>query len=131
MGMIRGAGRGMCLLGLLGVLPALGGCKPADAGANGAADVVVSQRSHAFAPGNVTLERGARMAIVNDDGSVIHHAYVDSKPMRFDSGDQPPGARAILTFEEAGRFRVLCGIHPRMRLDVEVRERTASADVRP
>lgn len=128
---VRGTVRVAGILGLLGALPALGGCKPADAGAEGAADVVVSQRSHAFAPGRLTLERGARMAIVNDDGNVIHHAYVDAEAMRYDSGDQAPGSRSILTFAEAGRFRVLCGIHPRMRLDVEVRERQASADPRP
>jgi plastocyanin len=61
------------------------------------------------------------MAIVNDDAAVIHHAYVDEDEMRYDSGDQPPGSRSVLTFDSQGRFRVLCGIHPRMRLDVEVR----------
>ena len=108
----------------LGVLAGLalvqwGTAAPAVAGRAG--DILVSQRNHSFAPGHVELSRGGSLVVVNDDGNVIHHAYVDSSAYKFDSGDQEPGDRATLTFDSAGTYKVLCGIHPRMRLDVEVR----------
>lgn len=100
-------------------LAVLTGCVPA--ATEPAADASVSQRGHAFLPAELEVARGARVAIANDEDRAIHHVFVESAAMRFDSGDQPPGTRSILTFEEAGRHTVLCGIHPRMRLEILVR----------
>lgn len=80
----------------------------------------VSQRDEQFHPGNLTIHRGDTLRVVNDDGQVRHHAYVDSPRFKFDSGDQEPGHHSDIRFTIAGHFIVLCGIHPRMRLDVYV-----------
>lgn len=80
----------------------------------------VSQRNQAFNPGEITLKRGEVVRIVNDDGDLLHHAYIESKAFSFDSGDQEPGSRVDVTFPAAGTFTVLCGIHPKMRLVVHV-----------
>lgn len=80
----------------------------------------VSQHEERFNPGILMLRAGDTIRVVNDDGQVHHHAYVDSPSFKFDSGDQAPGGHSDIRFTERGHFKVLCGIHPRMRLDVEV-----------
>lgn len=80
----------------------------------------VSQVGRAFAPDNLTVKRGATVAIINDDGKLRHHAYIDADRFKFDSGDQEPGSRTDVTFSVPGTFDVLCGIHPKMKLTVTV-----------
>jgi plastocyanin len=82
---------------------------------------IVTQKGQMFNPGKLSVNRGDTVEIVNDDGELIHHAYVDSKTFSFDSGDQEPGSKTDIVFSVAGHFVVLCGIHPKMRLDVTVK----------
>ena len=86
----------------------------------GAALYQVSQKGRAFQPGELTIRRGETVQIVNDDGDLLHHAYVDSERFSFDSGDQEPGSKTDVLFPVAGIFSVLCGIHPKMKLTVRV-----------
>ncbi len=80
----------------------------------------VSQRGREFRPGSLNVKQDDVVRIVNDDGDLSHHAYVASERFNYDSGDQAPGARADIAFTVAGTFNVLCGIHPKMRLVVNV-----------
>jgi plastocyanin len=80
----------------------------------------VSQKGRAFQPGELTIRRGETVQIVNDDGDLLHHAYVESEQFSFDSGDQEPGSKTDVTFPVSGTFNVLCGIHPKMKLVVRV-----------
>jgi len=80
----------------------------------------VSQKGREFNPHQITIKRGETIEIVNDDGDLLHHAYIDSKEFSFDSGDQQPGSRTGITFPVAGKFDVLCAIHPKMKLEVHV-----------
>ncbi|HEX4368829.1 MAG TPA: hypothetical protein VH023_18470, partial [Rhodopila sp.] len=98
------------LLGLACVVPALA-----------AGPYIVTQKGQMFHPGQLSINRGDTVEIVNDDGELIHHAYVDSKTFSFDSGDQEPGSKTDIVFSVPGTFVVLCGIHPKMRLDVTVK----------
>ena len=86
----------------------------------GAALYQVSQKGRAFQPGELTIRRGEMVKIVNDDGDLLHHAYVDSERFSFDTGDQEPGSKTDVLFPVAGTFSVLCGIHPKMKLTVHV-----------
>jgi plastocyanin len=86
----------------------------------GASPYMVSQKGRAFQPGELTIRRGEAVEIINDDGDLIHHAYLDSERFSFDSGDQKPGSKTDVTFPVAGTFAVLCGIHPKMKLVVRV-----------
>ena len=86
----------------------------------GAPPYQVSQKGRAFRPGELTIRRGETVQIVNDDGDLLHHAYVDLEQFSFDSGDQEPGSKTDVTFPVAGTFSVLCGIHPKMKLTVHV-----------
>lgn len=80
----------------------------------------VSQKGREFHPGDMKIKRGDTIEIVNDDGDLLHHAYIDSPKFSFDSGDQQPGSRTDITFPIAGDFDVLCAIHPKMKLVVHV-----------
>lgn len=99
-----------------------GGAVGGAAGASFAADeLVISQMNRQFNPGSVTVMKDQPLAIVNDDGGLVHHAYVDSDTFNFDSGDQNPGSRTRIAFPVRGDFQVLCGIHPKMKLAVHVK----------
>ena len=80
----------------------------------------ISQKGREFHPGQIAIKRGETIQIVNDDGDLLHHAYIDAKDFSFDSGDQEPGSKTDVTFPVAGTFSVLCGIHPKMKLTVHV-----------
>jgi plastocyanin len=82
---------------------------------------LVRQKGQMFNPGVLSIREGETVAILNDDGELIHHAYVDSKSFSFDSGDQEPGSKTDIVFSVPGDFVVLCGIHPKMRLYVSVK----------
>lgn len=87
----------------------------------GLPQIVVSQKGREFNPGEVSIARGDTIQIVNDDGDLLHHAYVDSKRFSFDSGDQQPGSKTNIVFSELGDFTVRCAIHPKMKLVVHVK----------
>lgn len=81
----------------------------------------VSQKGREFHPAEISIQRGETIHIVNDDGDLLHHAYVDSPAFSFDSGDQKPGSITPVAFPVTGDFKVLCAIHPKMLLAVHVR----------
>ena len=80
----------------------------------------ISQKDQIFTPGELSIKRGETVEIVNDDGDLLHHLYIASKKLDYDSGDQEPGAKVDITFPYTGTFDVLCGIHPKMKLTVHV-----------
>ncbi|WP_232629697.1 hypothetical protein [Methylobacterium sp. Leaf118] len=81
----------------------------------------VTQKGRAFAPGAVSLQAGERIEIVNDDGELVHHAYLEHPDFGFDIGEQSPGSKSVVAFPKKGTFTVLCGIHPKMKLLVAVK----------
>jgi plastocyanin len=80
----------------------------------------VTQKGRAFRPGEIAIHRGDTVEFINDDGDLLHHVYLASDKFSFDSGDQKPGSRTDVAFPEPGTFNVLCGIHPKMKLVVNV-----------
>lgn len=90
--------------------------------ANGAGQVItVEQKGRMFEPTTLEVNVGDIVRIVNNDGDLLHHAYVDSDTFDFDSGEQEPGTSMDIPFTTPGTFEVLCGIHPKMRLVVTVK----------
>lgn len=83
--------------------------------------ITVSQKGREFHPRELVIKRGDTVQIVNDDGDLLHHAYIDSDKFTFDSGDQEPGSKTNIAFTVPGVFNVLCAIHPKMKLIVHVR----------
>ena len=87
-----------------------------------ATDTIISQKGRQFSPSTIALTAGQSITIINDDADLLHHVYVESDAFNFDSGDQNPGSRTPIVFTTAGDFKVLCGIHPKMKLLVHVRQ---------
>jgi cytochrome c peroxidase len=84
------------------------------------AEVIVSQKDRAFSPNAVELALGDTLSIHNDD-QFVHDVLVDSQNFSFDSGEQGIGQNVEIKFPTAGHYRVTCAIHPKMRLEVEVK----------
>lgn len=80
---------------------------------------IISQKNRTYAPGSVTINKGDTLKIVNDD-IFLHHAYVDSDQMEFDSGSMEEGEMREVRFDKAGNFLLKCDIHPKMKLAVTV-----------
>ncbi len=84
------------------------------------ADGVVRQTGTSFMPRQIALERGASLVITNDD-PYVHHVYIESSQLNFDSGEQRPGQSTNIKFNASGAYLVQCAIHLKMRLSVNVR----------
>jgi len=81
---------------------------------------VVSQLDKAFTPGRVRLNAGQALTVLNDD-TRTHNVRIFHPRLDFNSGAQEPRESVTIRFPEAGTFEAFCGIHPSMRLTVEVR----------
>jgi plastocyanin len=86
----------------------------------GASPYTISQKDREFRPKEIAIKRGEALRFINDDGELLHHAYLSSDTFSFDSGDQQPGSKYDVIFNVAGDYTVLCGIHPKMKLAVHV-----------
>ena len=47
-------------------------------GALAASPYQISQKNREFQPGHITINRGEALRFVNDDGDLLHHAYLTS-----------------------------------------------------
>ena len=61
-------------------------------GALAAGPYQISQKNREFQPGDIAIKRGEALRFVNDDGDLLHHAYLTSPTFSFDSNDQKPGS---------------------------------------
>lgn len=80
----------------------------------------VRQKGRVFSVDSIDIEKGDIIRIINDDGNLRHHAFIRDDRFSFDSGDQEPGSTTDIPFTKSGTFSVLCGIHPKMKLIVNV-----------
>ncbi len=85
-----------------------------------AAASVVSQLNKTFTPGRVLLKVGQSLTVLNDD-TRTHNLRIFHPRLDFNSGAQEPRESVTIPFPEAGTFEAFCGIHPSMRLSVEVK----------
>lgn len=85
-----------------------------------AASSEVFQKGRAFQPNAIQIHAGDIVTFTNNDGDLLHHAYLTTPQFSFDTGEQASGTQVKVRFSKAGAFTVLCGIHPKMRLAVTV-----------
>jgi plastocyanin len=88
-------------------------------GAALAATHTINQKGRVFSMESVSLKKGEALTFVNDD-TVPHNIISTSKGNEFNLGSQPPGASTDVTFKESGEAIVICAIHPRMKLTVNI-----------
>lgn len=86
-----------------------------------AANLTIGQKGRLFLPDSATIKKGTTLVFVNDD-TVPHNIYSTAKGNEFNLGSQPPGSSTNVTFNEAGETRVMCAIHPRMKLTLTITE---------
>ena len=93
-----------------------GGPEPASMPVN---TTTISQANKMFAPAYVRLKAGQNLTVLNDD-TRPHNVRIYDPRMDFNSGAQEPKESITIPFPTAGTFEAFCGIHPSMRLRVEV-----------
>jgi cytochrome c peroxidase len=81
---------------------------------------VVSQSNKLFSPQHVRLGSARTLTILNDD-TRTHNVRIFDPRLDFNSGAQEPHETVTIRFPGPGTFEAFCGIHPSMRLTVEVK----------
>lgn len=81
---------------------------------------VISQKNRTYAPGKIEINVGESLKVVNDD-IFLHHAFIDSDNMQFDSGSMEEMESTSVKFKKAGTYNMKCAIHPKMNLEVTVK----------
>lgn len=82
--------------------------------------VPVDQKDRAFSQKQVSIHAGDTIRFNNKD-EFGHQVYADGNGFRFDTDETDPGDHVDVKFPTPGHYTVLCHIHPKMRLDVDVR----------
>ncbi|MDD9917836.1 MAG: plastocyanin/azurin family copper-binding protein [Rhodospirillaceae bacterium] len=85
-----------------------------------AAETVINQAGKKFDQKKVTINAGDSIKFVNND-KVAHNVHSTSKGAKFDLGAQKPGSSSSYKFAKAGKYKVRCAIHPKMKLKVTVK----------
>jgi plastocyanin len=86
-------------------------------GAPAAGPGAVTIKDFSFDPGDLTVAKGTKVTWTNDD-SPTHR--IKSGDGSFDSEDLKNGATFEHTFDTAGTFDYICGIHPSMKGKITV-----------
>jgi cytochrome c peroxidase len=89
------------------------------AGAAWAAETAVTQKDRAFSVKEIALHPGDTLVMHNAD-TRAHNIQVNNPKLTFNSGLQEPGQDARVSFAQPDRYLVFCGIHPKMKLWVDV-----------
>jgi len=84
-----------------------------------AEDHRVTQKDKTFSIGSVKIRTGDNIVFLNAD-SVTHNVFSATKGHEFEIKTQLPGASDAVHFESEGTLEILCAIHPRMKLRVQV-----------
>jgi plastocyanin len=101
------------------LLPATAVAMTISAVAFAAAENVVTQKGRLFSVASMTVKKGEPITFLNDD-TVPHNIMSSTPGEEFNLGSQAPGTSVPVTFDHAGLVDVICAIHPRMKLKVNV-----------
>ena len=82
--------------------------------------ITISQKKRTYAPKAVTIKAGDKLRVVNDD-IFLHHAFINSPDLQYDSGSMEEGEEREIQFSKPGEYQIKCAIHPKMNLDVTVK----------
>ena len=85
----------------------------------GAADHTIRQKGKVFSENEITVKRGDELLFLNDD-NIAHNVLSTTAGNRFDLGLLNPGELRPVKFDSVGDVRVICAIHPTMKMTVKV-----------
>jgi plastocyanin len=86
-----------------------------------AADLSVTQQNQTFSAPSMSVHVGDKLSFNNQD-DVTHNITVKggADGDAEDLGLQKPGKSVAYTFEAKGSYRIICSIHPKMKMTVNV-----------
>ena len=84
-----------------------------------AADHTIRQKGKVFSESEITVKRGDELLFLNDD-NIAHNVLSTTAGNRFDLGLLNPGELRPVKFDSVGDVRVICAIHPTMKMTVKV-----------
>jgi plastocyanin len=84
-----------------------------------AEDHRITQKDKTFSAEDVKVRTGDNIVFVNAD-TVTHNVFSVAKGHEFEIKTQRPGASDAVRVEGEGTFEILCAIHPRMKLRVQI-----------
>jgi len=87
-----------------------------------AAETSVKQAGQVFAPATLNIHVGDTVKFVNDD-TVTHNVTIKPAGSDEDAEDlglQKPGTPVSYKFAAKGAYRIICSIHPRMKMSINV-----------
>ncbi len=79
----------------------------------------VTQNKLLFAVEKLSVKTGESVNFKNNDRTP-HNIMIRNNGMMENSGLQKPGENVVIEFANAGVYDVMCGIHPKMKMKVEV-----------
>jgi cytochrome c peroxidase len=83
------------------------------------AEHLVTQKDRSFSVQDIRIAAGDRLIFSNED-EFPHQISIKGPGVAFNSSLQRTGEMLSVLFPEPGSAQVRCGIHPRMRLTVQV-----------
>jgi plastocyanin len=86
-----------------------------------ASEKVIEEVGSRFPLANLEVARGDSVVFVNGDDVVHNITVVDDDDNAVDLGMQRSQQRISHLFDKSGRFSVRCSVHPRMKMNVNVR----------
>lgn len=84
-----------------------------------AAEKTIRQKGKVFSDAELTIKKGDTLVFLNDD-NITHNVLSTSAGNEFNLGAIAPGNSTPVTFNKSGDVRVLCAIHPTMKMSVKV-----------
>ena len=86
-----------------------------------AANHTIRQKGKVFSESAIIITKGDEVLFLNDD-NIAHNVLSTSAGNRFDLGLLNPGELRPVKFDSVGDIKVICAIHPTMKMTVKVSE---------
>lgn len=80
---------------------------------------VVVQADKKFSERSLTIKVGDTIEFVNED-THVHNIHSATSGFEFDLGAQATGQTLSIVFDTAGKLKIRCAIHPRMKMKITV-----------
>lgn len=97
----------VCMLGMVGIGAGIA-----------ATQHQIIESGKKFSTKKLEISVGDTVTFVNSD-AIKHNITI--KKMKYNSGLQDPGQNIDVLFDKQGKFKVRCGIHPKMKVSVTVK----------